>query len=139
MTRERSTCEHSVCGQSAYERSVHERSAHEHSARERFVREHSAHEGAIRERSTREEAKREDAERFQHQLGRRLKGIRELRGLSQASVGKSIDLSRVAVGYIEQGRRAPSLATLGELARLYGMTISELCDVDIEKRTSICA
>ncbi len=83
-------------------------------------------------------AAEENAE-FQQQLGKRLQRLRKLQGFSQAEVATNIDMSRVAVGYIEQGRRAPSLATLGELARLYGMTISELCDVEVERRTSICA
>lgn len=67
---------------------------------------------------------------FQRQLGKRLQHLRLDNGFTQADIGRSIDMSRVAVGYIEQGRRAPSLGTLHELSELYGMTVSELCDVD---------
>lgn len=69
------------------------------------------------------------ASAFQRQLGRRLQHLRRARGLTQADIGDCIDMSRVAVGYIEQGRRAPSLGTLEDLSELYGMTVSELCDV----------
>ncbi len=66
---------------------------------------------------------------FQQQLGRRLKNLRLSQGYSQTEVGRQIDMSRVGVGYIEQGRRAPSLQTLEGLARLYSMTVSQLVDV----------
>lgn len=69
---------------------------------------------------------------FQRELGRRLKTLRLLCGLTQRDVAAYVGLSRVAVGYLEQGRRAPSLATMHSLATLYGMSISELCDVDQE-------
>ena len=67
---------------------------------------------------------------FQRQLGRRLKALRTGCGLTQREVAAYVGLSRVAVGYFEQGRRLPSVGTLYSLAGLYGMTISELCDVD---------
>ncbi len=66
---------------------------------------------------------------FQRRLGQRLKLLRKANGLTQADVGAKIDISRVAVGYIEQGRRTPSASTLHKFSRLYGMTISELTDI----------
>ncbi len=66
---------------------------------------------------------------FQHQLGKRLQLLRESEGLSQTELGARIDMSRVGVGYIEQGRRAPSLHTLEDLARLYRMSVSQLVDI----------
>ncbi len=70
------------------------------------------------------------SETFQQQLGKRLKALRRSQRLSQTDVASHIDMSRVGVGYIEQGRRAPSLQTLEGLARLYSMTVSQLVDVD---------
>lgn len=69
---------------------------------------------------------------FHHRLGRRLKLLRVACGLTQRDVAAYMGVSRVAVGYIEQGRRIPSLPILHRLAELYGMTVSELCDVDGE-------
>lgn len=68
-------------------------------------------------------------ETFQRQLGKRLKALRRSQRLSQTDVASLIDMSRVSVGYIEQGRRAPSLQTLEGLARLYSMSVSQLVDV----------
>ncbi len=64
---------------------------------------------------------------FRLQLGRRLKFLRTSRGFTQQEVANYIGVTRVAVGYLEQGRRIPSLATLHRIARLYGMTVAELC------------
>ncbi len=66
---------------------------------------------------------------YQHGLGRRLKALRKASGMTQAQVGDRLDVSRVAIGYFEQGRRTPSLMTLYDLAKLYGVTISELTDI----------
>ncbi len=45
-------------------------------------------------------------------LGRRLGAVRRSRGLSQERVAQMLDMDRVSIGYIEQGRRSPRLATL---------------------------
>lgn len=64
---------------------------------------------------------------FHQQLGRRLKSLRVSHGLTQQDVADYMGMTRVAVGYLEQGRRIPSLTTLHRIASLYGMTIAELC------------
>ena len=44
-------------------------------------------------------------------------------GLLQEDVASALNMTRVAVGYIEQGRRAPRLKTLYDLAQLYEVDI----------------
>ncbi len=79
-----------------------------------------------------EAKKTETTATFEQQLGDRLRRLRLLRGLSQAELGKHINVSRVAVGYIEQGRRTPSLHTLRDIAELYSLSLSELVAIEDE-------
>lgn len=67
-------------------------------------------------------------EYFQLQLGNRIQEIRLDRGLLQEDVAASLDMTRVAIGYIEQGRRAPKLRTLHALATLYEVDIRTFFD-----------
>ena len=65
---------------------------------------------------------------YQHftlQLGSRIQEIRHERGLLQEDVAATLGMTRVAVGYIEQGRRSPKLSTLYELACLYNVDIRD--------------
>ncbi len=51
-------------------------------------------------------------------LGKKMKRIRKDRGLTQEEVADKIGVSRAYVGYIEQGRNAPSLEVLEKIARV---------------------
>jgi transcriptional regulator with XRE-family HTH domain len=62
---------------------------------------------------------------FQKQLGAHLQEIRKSRGLSQEAVGALVDMDRVSIGYIEQGKRAPKLKTLYALAQVYRVDMKE--------------
>lgn len=62
----------------------------------------------------------------------RLKEAREDAGLSYAQAAVAIDGSVSSIVFYESGRTIPSLPVLVELARAYGVTISELIDdVDV--------
>lgn len=63
-----------------------------------------------------------------------IKKARLHRGLSQAELGKAVGLSASAIGMIEQGRRLPSLTTVGKLRDVLGYSITYLLgsDEDIE-------
>lgn len=65
---------------------------------------------------------------FQLQLGNRIQEIRLDRGLLQEDVAATLGMTRVAVGYIEQGRRSPKLSTLFALANLYDVDIRTFFD-----------
>lgn len=69
---------------------------------------------------------------FQLALGWHLQSIRKSRGLSQEAVGELLDMDRVSIGYIEQGKRAPKLSTLFKMAIVYEVSMSDLFDFDFE-------
>lgn len=65
---------------------------------------------------------------FQLQLGNRIQEVRLAHGLLQEDVAATLGMTRVAIGYIEQGRRSPKLSTLHALANLYGVDIRTFFD-----------
>ena len=69
---------------------------------------------------------------FQTQLGSRIKQVRVSLGFLQEDVAEMLGMTRVAIGYIEQGRRAPKLSTLYALANLYEVDIRTFFDFQDE-------
>ena len=67
---------------------------------------------------------------FQKQLGAHLGSIRKSKGYSQEHVGSLLDMDRVSIGYIEQGKRAPKLSTLYKLAHIYEVDVKTLFDFE---------
>jgi transcriptional regulator with XRE-family HTH domain len=59
-------------------------------------------------------------------LAQRMKELRKKRGFSQEAFADHAGLHRVAVGWIEQGRRVPSLKTLVKISQGLGISVSEL-------------
>jgi transcriptional regulator with XRE-family HTH domain len=66
-----------------------------------------------------------DFDEYRQQLGHHIQEIRKSKGLTQEQVAELIGMDRVSIGYMEQGRRAPKLSTLFELARLYDIDMDE--------------
>ena len=60
------------------------------------------------------------------QFGRKLKALRERRGVSQAELADRAGLSREYVNKLEAGKYDPTLGTLGRLAKALGVTEREL-------------
>jgi transcriptional regulator with XRE-family HTH domain len=68
-------------------------------------------------------------------LAKRIKELRKKRGISQEAFADHAGLHRVAVGWIEQGKRVPSLRTLVKLSEGFGISLSELLrGVDSKKK-----
>jgi transcriptional regulator with XRE-family HTH domain len=68
-------------------------------------------------------------------LAKRLKQLRKKQGFSQEAFADHAGLHRVAVGWIEQGKRIPSLKTLLKISRGLGISLSELLrDVDGKRK-----
>ena len=61
-------------------------------------------------------------------FGRRLRELRQARGLSQEALALEADLDRTYVSGIERGKRNISLRNIEVLARTLGITLSELFD-----------
>lgn len=59
-------------------------------------------------------------------LGKRIKKFRRERVLSQEELASILRLSSVYLGYVEQGRRLPSIKTLNKIAKVLKTSTSEL-------------
>lgn len=59
-------------------------------------------------------------------LGKRIKSIRKLRGVSQMELSEIIDCSPNHLSYIETGNRSLSLASFVRLANALGVSADEL-------------
>jgi len=59
-------------------------------------------------------------------LAKRMKELRKQRGFSQEAFADHAGLHRVAVGWIEQGKRVPSLKTLVKISQGFGISLSKL-------------
>ncbi|WKZ26086.1 MAG: helix-turn-helix transcriptional regulator [bacterium] len=58
-------------------------------------------------------------------LGKRVQKRRKELGLTQEDVGYKVGISRAYMGYIEQGRNAPSLEILEKIAKALKSPISD--------------
>ncbi|MEJ6785594.1 helix-turn-helix domain-containing protein [Aminobacter sp. Piv2-1] len=61
-------------------------------------------------------------------LGRRIKTLRELRGLTQNDLAAELDRSLDAVSMIERGKNWPSVPTIERLAAALKVSTTELFD-----------
>jgi len=59
-------------------------------------------------------------------LGQKIKKLREAKGLTQVELAVIVSISPVYVGFIENGRRRPSLRTLERLARALKVSAKDL-------------
>ncbi len=59
-------------------------------------------------------------------LGWKIQKLRRKMGLTQEELAEKLGISRVYMGYIEQGRENPSLRLLIKLSRKFGVKIEEL-------------
>lgn len=59
-------------------------------------------------------------------LGARIAALRREAGLSQAELASRLKVSPSALGMYEQGRREPSMETLVQIARVFGVTTDYL-------------
>ena len=64
-------------------------------------------------------------------LGNRVADMRISRGLTQFQLAELTGLSRVYIGYIEQGKRNPTLLTCLDIVTVLGFTLNDLVDGDI--------
>jgi DNA-binding XRE family transcriptional regulator len=58
-------------------------------------------------------------------LGRKIQKKRKEAGLTQEELGYKVGISRAYMGYIEQGRYAPSLEVLQKIAKSLNTPISD--------------
>jgi len=59
-------------------------------------------------------------------LGKRLKTLREAKGLTQQQLGELINLSQQTIGHYEVGRASPDAETLIKLADYFQTSVDQL-------------
>jgi len=59
-------------------------------------------------------------------LGKKLKKLREAKQMSQGDVMRMMDCSRSYVSNLENGKVNPTLETITRLAKVFGVSTSEL-------------
>jgi putative transcriptional regulator len=68
----------------------------------------------------------EDLESFKVNLGKKIKSIRELQGLTQPELGALIDKDYQSISRIESGKINPSGYVLWQIAKALKIQISEI-------------
>ncbi|WP_201544526.1 helix-turn-helix domain-containing protein [Psychrobacter sp. H7-1] len=63
-------------------------------------------------------------------FGQRIRALRKERGLSQEQLAERAGFHRNYVGMIERGERNPSLLNIEVFAKTFGMSLSELFNVE---------
>lgn len=71
------------------------------------------------------------------ELGERLKVLRNSKGLTQKQLGEMIHKSKAAVGSYEQGVQAPPTDVLISLARIFRVSLDDLCGFKCEACVSV--
>ncbi len=69
---------------------------------------------------------------FNVKLGKRLREIRQARGLSQEQIAKILGLNRSTVSQIENGKRSLAADELSSVSDALGISIDSLLDPDKE-------
>ncbi len=59
-------------------------------------------------------------------LGSKIQKLRKRQGLTQEKLAADLGISRVYMGYIEQGRESPSLKLLVRLSSKLGVKVEDL-------------
>lgn len=60
------------------------------------------------------------------ELGRRVSAARRKQGMSQEQLAARSDIDRSHIGFIEQGRRKPTIATLFKISRALKLSLEDL-------------
>lgn len=63
------------------------------------------------------------------EVGRRLRGLRAQRGLTQAQLSRMVGIGQASLSNYENGRRELLLTTAANLAQAFGMSVGEFLDV----------
>ena len=59
-------------------------------------------------------------------LGKNMKQIRTRKGMTQGDIVRSLGLGRGYISNIENGKTNPTLETIAKLAKVLGVSVSEL-------------
>ena len=62
----------------------------------------------------------------------KLKKLRENRGMTQAELGKALDISPSAIGMYEQGRRIPDISNLKKISSFFSVSVDYLIENNLQ-------
>jgi transcriptional regulator with XRE-family HTH domain len=65
-------------------------------------------------------------QKFLQKFGRRIADIRRQKGMTQERLAESVEVHRTYIGFIEQGKRNPSIGNINRIAASLGVSLSEL-------------
>jgi transcriptional regulator with XRE-family HTH domain len=65
-------------------------------------------------------------EQFIAELGKRIASERQARGITQEQLAADVSLDRVAIAYIETGKRKPKVTSIYKIAKGLGVDVEEL-------------
>jgi transcriptional regulator with XRE-family HTH domain len=63
---------------------------------------------------------------FLQKFGKRLAEIRKERGFTQEQLAEMVDVHRTYIGFIEQGKRNPTIGNINKIAKVLKVKLSEL-------------
>ena len=63
-------------------------------------------------------------------VGKNIRAMREMRGISQTQLAEDLNISRGMVGGIETETKQPSLALALEIARYFGVSVEMLAGTE---------
>ena len=67
---------------------------------------------------------------FQHKLGKRIKALREMRGISQQELASMCDFEKSNMSRLEAGRTNPTVVTLLKISEALSVDLPDLVNVD---------
>ena len=67
------------------------------------------------------------------QFGKRIRQLRQARGLSQEKLAELTGFHRTYIGMIERGERNLSLSNIGVFARIFELSVSELLEFESKR------
>jgi len=79
-------------------------------------------------------AKQHDWE-FLSRFGKRIAEVRRQRGLTQEALADAANLHRTYIGFIEQGKRDPTIGNVQQIAKALGTPLKELLGVLDKEKT----
>jgi len=65
-------------------------------------------------------------QQFLHTFGRRLGDIRRKKGVTQERLAELVEVHRTYIGFIEQGKRNPTIANINRIAKALGISLKDL-------------
>lgn len=65
-------------------------------------------------------------QKFLNSFGKRLGAIRKQKGITQEKLADMVDVHRTYIGFIEQGKRNPSISNIYKIAKALKVSLKDL-------------